>query len=67
MAVEVQLDATAVILLVSSNFDLFGDLSAFVDDCRDLLVQISHTRLFQCYRVNFCANVLAKLGVSFDS
>jgi len=44
-----------------------GDLSALVDDCRDLLVQISHTRLFHCYRVNFCADVLAKLGVSFNS
>ena len=31
VAVEVELDATAVIFLVSSNFDLFGDLSALVD------------------------------------
>ena len=68
VAVEVELDATAVIFLVSSNFDLFGDLSALVDDCRDLLVQIPHTRLFHCYRgVNFCADALAELGVSFDS
>ena len=40
VAVEVELDATALIFLVFSNFDLFGDVSALVDSCRNLLVQI---------------------------
>ena len=44
-----------------------GDLSAPVGDCRDLLVQISPTRLFHGYKVNFCADVLVKLGISYDS
>ena len=39
-AVEVELDATALIFLAFSNFDLFGDVSALVDSCRNLLVQI---------------------------
>ena len=60
VAVEVELDATAVIFLVSSNFDLFGDLSAFVDDCRDLLVQIKSLILD-------CFTATEELGVSFDS
>ena len=68
VAVEVELDATALIFLVFSNFDLFGDVSALVDNCRNLLVQIPQTRLLHCFiGVNFCADALAKLGVSLDS
>ena len=40
VAVEVELGATALIFLVFSNFDFFGDVSALVDNCRNLLVQI---------------------------
>lgn len=36
LAVEVELDATAAISLVSSNCDSFGDFSTLVDDCRGL-------------------------------
>ena len=60
MAVEVELDATAVIFLVSSNFYLFGDLSALVDDCRDPLVQIK-SLILDCFPGT------EELGVSFDS
>ena len=68
VAVEVELDATALIFLAFSNFDLSGDVSALVDSCRNLLVQIPQTRLLHCFiGVNFCANALAELGVSLDS
>ena len=62
-AVEIELDASAAISLVSNNVNANGDLSGLVDDCRELLLRLPHVKLSHCFReVNFCADVLAKLG-----
>nr|POE50187.1 putative ribonuclease h protein [Quercus suber] len=39
-AVEIELDATVAISLVSSNVNAKGDLSGVVDDCRELLLRL---------------------------
>nr|POE59880.1 putative ribonuclease h protein [Quercus suber] len=63
LAVEVELDASAAISLVSSNVQTKGDLSGLVDDCRELLMRLPQVKLVHCYReANFCADALAKLG-----
>nr|POF09460.1 putative ribonuclease h protein [Quercus suber] len=62
-AVEIELDATAAISLVSSNVNTNGDLSGLVDDCKELLLCLPQVKLSHCFRkANFCADVLAKLG-----
>ena len=62
-AVEIELDATATISLVSSNVNTNGDLSGLVDDCRVLLLCLPQAKLSHCFReANFCADALAKLG-----
>ena len=61
--VEIELDATATISLVSSNVNANGDLSGLVDDCRELLLRLPQVKLSHCFReANFCADTLAKLG-----
>nr|POE61120.1 putative ribonuclease h protein [Quercus suber] len=63
LAVEVELDASAAISLVTSNVKTNGDLSGLVDDCRELLMRLPQVKLVHCYReANFCADALAKLG-----
>ena len=60
---EIELDVTAAISLVSSNVISNGDLSGLVDDCRELLLHLPHVKLSHCFReANFCVDVLAKLG-----
>lgn len=62
-AVEIELDATAAISLVSSNVNANGDLSGLVDDCRELLLCLPQVKLSHCFReANFCVDALAKLG-----
>lgn len=62
----VELDASAAISLVVSNAISNGDLSVFVDDCRDLLLLLlPQVKVFHCFReANFCAEALARLGSS---
>ena len=60
---EIELDATVAISLVSSNVNSNGVLSGLVDDCRELLLRLPQVKLSHCFReANFCADVLAKLG-----
>ena len=62
-AVVVELDAIAVVLLISSNACTNGDFAILVDDCRDLLLQLPQVQILHCYReANACANALARLG-----
>ena len=51
-AVEIVIDATAAISLVSSNVVSNGDLSGLVDDCRELLLRLDHVALI----FNLCNN-----------
>ena len=45
-AVEIELDATTAISLVSSNVNANGDLSGVVDDCKELLLRLPQVK---CY------------------
>ena len=49
---EIELDATAAISLVSSIVISNGDLSGLVDDCRELLLCLDHVALI----FNICNN-----------
>ena len=63
-AVEVELDASAIVSLIVSN-TISGDLSVLVDDCKDLLLQLPQATVSHCLReANFCIDALAKLGSS---
>ena len=65
LAVEVELDASAPISLVLSNFSANGDLAGLVDDCREKLLRMPQAKVSHCYReANFCANALARIGAS---
>ena len=62
-AVEIELDATTAISLVSINVNANGNLSGLVDDCRELLLHLPQVKLSHCFmEANFCADALAKLG-----
>ena len=67
-AVEVKLDATTAIFLISSKSRSNGDFFGLVDDCKDLLLQLPQVKVSHCFRdVNVYADALAKLGASsFD-
>lgn len=63
-AVEVELDASAIVSLIVSN-TISGDLSVLVDDCKDLLLRLPQATVSHCLReANFCIDALAKLGSS---
>ena len=62
-AVEIELNATAAISLVSNRVNTNGDLSGLVDDCKELLLHLPQVNLTHCFReANFCADALTKLG-----
>ena len=53
--------------MLTNNNTISGDLGIPIDDCRELLKRIPHTKVQHCYReVNFCADALTKLGSSLD-
>lgn len=65
LAVDIELDATAAISLISSNVISNGDLSGLVDDCRVLLLRLPQVKVSHCFReANFCADALAKLRLA---
>ena len=67
-AIEVELDASAAISLISCNITSNGDLLVLVDDCREFLLQLPQARMTHCYReANCCADALAKLGANISS
>jgi hypothetical protein len=66
-AVEVESDAERIVLILTNNNTIYGDLGILVDDCRELLKRIPQTKVQHCYKeANFCADALAKLGSSLD-
>ena len=61
--VEIELDSSTAISLVSNNLVSNGDLSGLIDDCRETLLHLPRFKLSHCFReANFCADVLAKMG-----
>ena len=67
-AVEVELDASVAISLISCNITSNGDLSVLIDDCKEFPLQLPQARMTHCYReANCCVNALAKLGANISS
>jgi ribonuclease HI len=63
-AVIIELDAKLAVNLMVSSKSFNGENSALVDDCRELLTHIPHSRVQHCFReANRCADALAKRGV----
>ena len=60
----IELDAKAVISLVTCNKESFAQYAPLIDDCRNLLQQHPLWKIQHCYReANTCADVLAKVAV----
>ena len=66
-AVEVEIDASATVSLVSQATHTNGELSSLIDDCRNLMKNIPQVRLKHCFReANRCTNALAKFGAYME-
>ena len=60
----IELDAKLVVNLMVSSRSFNGENSALMDDCRELLTCIPHSRVQHCFReANRCADALARRGV----
>nr|POE75724.1 putative ribonuclease h protein [Quercus suber] len=66
-AVEVEVDASYLVSLLANAAVTNSEISSLVDDCRDMLKKLSHTRVKHCYREgNKCADRLARLGTELE-
>ena len=61
-ALEIELDATVAISLVSSIVISNGDLSGLVDDCRELLLRLDHVALILHFQQLYTRKPLAILN-----
>ena len=62
-AVNVQLDAMAVVQLLISPTITNLSVLPLIDDCRQLISQIAQVRIVHCFReANSCADCLARIG-----
>ena len=67
-AVDVQLDAKAVVQFLANSSSANIYALPFLDDCRHLISQIGQVRISHCFReANSCADFLARLGSHQDS
>jgi hypothetical protein len=66
-AVEAELDVECIVLMLTNNNTIYGDLDILVDDCKELMKRIPYTKVQHCYmKTNFCVDALAKLGSFLD-
>ena len=66
-AINIQIDAKAIIELLANPLCSNIVVTPIVDDCKRLLSQIPQVKLGHCYReANGCADFLAKKGISQD-
>ena len=66
-AVEVELDAKAIIDVLQNPSQSSPIISPLLDDCKQLVTQIPHIQFSHCYReANCCADSLARMGVKQD-
>ena len=66
--VDVQLDAKAVVQLLSNSSSANICALPLLDDCKQLKSQIGHVRIRHCFcEANTCADFLARLGSHQDS
>ena len=52
-AVEVEIDASAMVSLVSQATHTNDELSSLIDDCRNLMKNIPRVRLKHCFSVGY--------------
>ena len=66
-AVDIQLDATAIVHLLTNPSDANLSVMALLDDCRQLISQIAQVWIGHCFReANSCADLLARIGTTQD-
>ncbi|KAK7821734.1 putative ribonuclease h protein [Quercus suber] len=66
-AVEVEVDASVAVSLLSQDVHTNGEFSSLIDDCRNLMKNIHQVWLKQCFReANRCADALAKFGTTME-
>ena len=67
-AVDVQLDAKAIVQLLANSSSANFSVLPLLEDCRHLISQIGQVRISHCFReANSCADFLARLGSHQDS
>lgn len=63
LSVKIDIDAKAIIDLLVSSLDANKNAFPLVDDCRQMISQLSQVRIRHCYReANSCADCLARIG-----
>ena len=63
-AVVLELDAKSIFEVLVNPNQANNIISAILDDCRQMMIQIPQIRVRHCYReANRCANKLARMGV----
>ena len=66
-AVQVEVDASVVISLLSQTTHTNREFSSLVNDCRSLMKNIPQVWLLHYFReANRCANTLAKFGTNIE-
>ena len=66
-AVDIQIDAKAVVDIIRDPYYSNRVVMPIVDDCRQLISQFGQVRIGHCYReANFCADFLARKGALQD-
>ena len=64
-AVDIQIDAKAIVVLFSNPSYSNNFAMPIVDDCRQLISRIPQVRIGHCYhKANSCADFLARIGSS---
>ena len=64
-AVDIQIDAKAIVVLLSNSSYSNSFAMSIVDDCMQLISQISQVQIGHCYHeANSCVDFLARIGSS---
>lgn len=63
LSVEIDIDAKAIVDLLSNSLDANKNAFPLVDDCMQMISQLSQVRIRHCYReANACADCLGRIG-----
>lgn len=63
LVVDIQIDAKAIVDVVSNSSFANRIVMPIVDDCKQLISQLAQVRIGRCYReANYCAYFLARTG-----
>ena len=63
LVVDIQIDAKAIVDVVSNSSFANRIVMPIVDDCKQLIFQLAQVRIGRCYReASYCAYFLARTG-----